>query len=199
MPPALADFFFIAGLKGHEPAIVRTGPQSTPFRAENVNETSTLEETTQNMNEQGQSKITVPSAFNPRSTPSAINTAPPTPPTTSSGDLPPTIPELPNLLDDSIDNPTTLGMFDDVLAKFSSERDEFVLTLAPLNSPPPNRTSFPLRAVALPEDEEDRLADLNGGRASPLRSRMSLRTKIADLSRRASRTGTLRRQNTNGT
>jgi hypothetical protein len=187
MPPALADFFFIAGLKGHEPAIVKAG--GTPlFRAEAVCEGSTLHETLLESHEDRNDDITVPTVVPPQPTPISNNIS-------STIDLPPTISESPPLLDVAVDN-TSSGLFDDVLAKFSSERDDFVLSLAPLSVPPPTqRASSPLSPPL--EEEEDCVGELNG--STPLRSRISFRTKISDLSRRASqRTGTLRRQNTNG-
>jgi hypothetical protein len=185
MPAALADFFFIAGLKGHEPAIVRAGASSSPVRAETPNETPTVHETPQD---------TLDHEENVKQSTRFFNDAPP-----SSADLPPTIPEL-SLLDLSTENASSCGLFDDVLAKFSSERDEFVLTLAPQSVAPPTRqTSIPRQQFQPPEeDQEDRVAELNA--SSQLRSRTSFRSKIADLSRRASqRPGMLRRHSTNGT
>lgn len=187
MPSALADFFFIAGLKGHEPAIVKAG--GTPlFRAEVACEGNTLHETLLESHEDGADDITFPTLVPPHATP--INDV-----VSSTIDLPPAIPELPPLLDVSVEN-TSSGLFDDVLAKFSSERDDFVLSLAPLSVPPPTqRASSPMSPPV--EEEEDSVGELNG--STTLRSRISFRTKISDLSRRASqRTGTLRRQNTNG-
>jgi hypothetical protein len=195
MPGALADFFFIAGLKGHEPAIGQAGGGggAPPVRAEAVTESATLEtplETTMESHEEVHDHMTGPTGP-PTSPPSLGNGS-----SLATSNLPLRIPELPSLSDIPTEN-TASGLFDDVLAKFSSERDEFVLTLAPLDVSPSNHTSIPRQTPTPPEDKEDRLPELHG--SNPLRARTSFRAKMADLSRRASsRTGTLRRQNTNG-
>ena len=94
------------------------------------------------------------------------------------------------------------------MAKFASERDEFLLTLAPPTLPltPPYTTPVHDLTVPLEEEEADRVPELHnpvaevGRPASPLLARTSLRNKLAGLSRRASLRagGSLRRGNTQG-
>ncbi len=192
MPTALADFFFIAGLEGHEPAIVQ--PSSANFRADTAKDAPSIhgpiaEETAQESH-----------TSNRKSTGTLRASVIYDPPRPTSTNIP-LIPPITLGSDFTSDQGTAGGMFDDIMAKFTSERDEFLLTLAPPTIPITPRSNTPVYET-LPEEEEDHVPDLHqlDGRApSPLRARSSLRSKFVDLSRRASRASTLRRANTTGT
>jgi hypothetical protein len=191
MPAALADFFFIAGLEGHEPAIVQQS--SANVRAETAKDAPSIHEPI--AEETGTETSFNSHKLNGLQRNSVIND-PPRPP---SRDLP-LIPPIASDSDSASENGTGGGIFDDIMAKFASERDEFLLTLAPPNIPITPRSNTPVYETLL-EEEEDHVPELNqlDGRApSPLRPRASLRSKFVDLSRRASRASTLRRGNTTG-
>lgn len=194
MPPALADFFFIAGLEGNEPAILHAGGEtSSSIGTDVAKDVPTVQETIEE--ESGPPTLQT----------DAISTTQRTSvlsenfrPTSSSSTDNPIIPVITPISESSFESETTSSTFEDVMAKFSSERDEFVSTLAPPRISVPPRATSPFRRSILFEEEEDSASETNGRAQSPLRSRSSLRSKIVDLSRRASRTGTLRRGNTIG-
>lgn len=192
MPTALADFFFIAGLEGHEPASVQ--PSSANFRVDTAKDSPSIHEPIAE-------ETALESHTSSRKSTETLRTSviydPPRPKST---DIP-LIPPIASGSDFTSDQGTTGGMFDDIMAKFTSERDEFLLTLAPPAVPITPRSNTPVYETLL-EEEEDHVPELHqlDGRApSPLRARSSLRSKFVDLSRRASRTSTLRRANTTGT
>ena len=191
MPPALADFFFIAGLEGNEPAILAGGGTSSSVRTDVSNDVPPVQETieeesvpptiqTDTINTLQRTSILVDN-FRPISSSSTDNAL--------SHVITP-------LSESSFESETSSNTFENIMARFTSERDEFVSTLAPPSIPVPPRSTSPFRRSILFEDEEDSVPELHGRAASPLQSRSSLRNKFVDLSRRASRTGTLRRGNT---
>jgi hypothetical protein len=205
--PTLADFFFIAGLEGNEPAIVHAWGRTTSssaskkFRTDLAKEASVLPV---------QETIIEESLSSPASptTTDVINTQLETNvirddirPTSSFSYDSPSVPAKAPVTHFSFDFGTDAHEFEDVIAKFASERDEFVSTLSPPTiSIPPLRATSPYRQSTLFEEEDDLLLELQtrvGERApSPLRPRQSIREVIADLTRRTSRTGTIRRTNT---
>ena len=191
MPAALADFFFIAGLEGHEPAIVQ---QSTVnVRAETPKDAPSVHEPI------AEETVSEKSINGYKSNGIQRNSVIYDPPRPTSADTP-SIPQIPSTIDLIPDNGTGGGMFDDIMAKFASERDEFLLTLAPPSIPITPRSNTPVHE-SLIEEEDDHVPELNqlDARApSPLRPRPSLRSKFVDLSRRASRASTIRRANTTG-
>jgi hypothetical protein len=192
MPPALADFFFIAGLEGNEPAILYAGGEtSSNTKADVAKEVPPVQET---IEEESGSPILQTDAIN---TPQRTSvTTDNFRPTSSSSTDSPSIPIITSISGSSFESETSSNAFEHVMAKFTSERDEFVSTLSPPSMPIPPRTTSPSRRSVLFEEEEDPVSELHGRASSILRSRSSLRSKIVDLSRRASRTGTLRRGNT---
>lgn len=191
MPAALADFFFIAGLEGQEPAIVQ---QSTVnVRAETAKDAPSVHEPI------AEEIVTEKSTSDNKSNGIQRNSVINDPPRPASTDTP-SIPPITSAIDFVSDNGTDGGMFDDIMAKFTSERDEFLLTLTPPSIPITPRSNTPVYETLI-EEEEDHVPELNqvDGRApSPLRPRTSLRSKFVDLSRRASRASTIRRGNTTG-
>lgn len=192
MPTALADFFFIAGLEGHEPAIVQQS--SANFRAETAKDAPSTHEPI------AEEAALESHASNRKSTATQRTSVIYDPPRPASTDIP-LIPPIASGPDLTSDQGTAGGMFDDIMAKFTSERDDFLLTLAPPTVPITPRSNTPVYETLL-EEEEDHVPELHqlDGRApSPLRARSSLRSKFVDLSRRASRASTLRRGNTTGT
>jgi hypothetical protein len=193
MVAALADYFFIAGLEGHEPAIVSSSVNYRGITLKDVPvvQEPIIEEST------GDIKGTVVDKEE-ESEGTRLNDV-----LSLSVDV--SIPTVPHFTDSISENGSSSNAFEDVMEKFSSERDEFLLTLEPPTIPITPRSTTPIQQLLIEEEEEDHIAELNHleGRApSPLRARTSLRSKIADLSRRAShssRSNTLRRANTNGT
>jgi hypothetical protein len=194
MPPALADFFFIAGLEGHELAIVQ--PASSILRADTLKDSSSTPEPILEESPRETQLDEINSISKQTRTSIVINE----PPTTSSSSerVAPAIPPLAPLTDFLSDNGRGSGIFEDVMAKFASERDEFLLTLAPPSIPITPRATTPVPTVV--EEEDDHVPELNSeGRApSPLRARTSLRSKVESLSKRVSRSSTIRRANTTG-
>jgi hypothetical protein len=210
MVVALADFFFIAGLDGLEPAILHP-PTSTPATA--ASETAILKDgpasaiappppppptttTTTTVHE------TIHEEFAP---PTITTTAPLSDPyvrpttssTIGSRSIPPTPPSVENTTN-SIPEAESHAFAQQVIAKFTSEREDFLSTLAP-PSLPRSPSPQPIRqSVLLEEEGEDEVSELGAMRSqSPLlRPRSSLRNKIADISRKASRSGTLKRRST---
>ena len=62
MPPALADFFFIAGLEGNEPAILHAGGEtSSSLRTDVAKDVSAVQET---IEEESGAPTTQPDAIN---------------------------------------------------------------------------------------------------------------------------------------
>ena len=192
MPPALADFFFIAGLEGNEPAILHAGGEtSSSLRTDVAKDVSAVQET---IEEESGPPTTPPDPINTQERTNLLSDN--RRPSSSSSTDNPLIPVILSISEPSFESRTNSHAFEDVMAKFASERDEFVSTLAPLSMPIPLPPTSPFRRSILFEEEEDSVSELYGRAPSPLRSRSSLRSKIVDLSRRASRTGTLRRGNT---
>ena len=165
-PAALADFFFIAGLEGNEPSILRgaslgglrdaTTLQEPILEEPSATETKSNVETTHTESIRSSANYTVP----------------------------------PSLSDFASETGTEVtSIIDDVIAKFSSERDEFLLTLAP--------PTIPLTpAIEVEEEYEDNVPELQHLSVGPsIRSRSSLRNRLTDSLRR---TGTLRRGGTTG-
>jgi hypothetical protein len=200
MVATLADFFFIAGLDGLEPAILHpptttsTGT-ATVSRNDSIN---TAHSPTKEVSPATQE--TIPEE--PRLIPTLITTniIPESRPTTSSSSIgtksiPPTPPPTVHVTNTTLEAETESHAFEQVIAKFTSEREDFLSTLAPPSLP---RSVSPLReSLLLEEEEEDELSELGAVRSpSPLRPRSSLRSKIVDISRKASRSGTLRRRST---
>jgi hypothetical protein len=197
MPTALADFFFIAGLEGHELSIA---PKTSILRADTLKDSSStpepiLEEPTRET-QLNEVNSTVPETREQTRTSVVINEGPDTVSKLEGGM--PSIPPMASLPDFLSENGTGSGIFEDVMAKFASERDEFLLTLAPPSIPitPPATTPIP----TVTEEEEDHVPELNydGHAPSPLRARSSLRSKVESISRRVSRSSTIRRANTTG-
>jgi hypothetical protein len=195
MPPALADFFFIAGLEGHELAIVQ--PTSSILRADTSKDSSSTPEPILEESPRETQLDEINSNSKQTRTSIVVINEPPTTSSSSEG-VPPAIPPLVPLTDFFSDNGRGSGIFEDVMAKFASERDEFLLTLAPPSIPITPRATTPVPTVI--EEEDDHVPELNSdGRApSPLRARTSLRSKVESLSRRVSRSSTIRRANTTG-
>lgn len=191
VPAALADFFFVAGLEGFEPAIVLSSAGNV--KAETGKESPSVQEP---IAEEIAPELTLNDNNLTDTQRTSVIFDPPRPPSTDT----PLIPPITSISESTPENGTGTGMFEDIMAKFASERDEFLLTLAPPNIPITPRSNTPVHETLL-EEEEDHVPELNqpDGRApSPLRPRTSLRTKFVDLSRRASRASTLRRANTTG-
>jgi len=166
LPAALADFFFIAGLEGNEPSILRgaslgglrdaTTIQEPILEEPSATETKSNVETTHTESIRSSANYTVP----------------------------------PSLSDFASESGTEVtSIIDDVIAKFSSERDEFLLTLAP--------PTIPLTpAIEVEEENGDNVPELQHLSVGPsIRSRSSLRNRLTDSLRR---TGTLRRGGTTG-
>jgi hypothetical protein len=198
-PSCLADFFFIAGLEGHEPAILNhphapgattaTIPEDTVQAAESAPETLGLPEDKTVTSPPTQETCPRPLSF-------II--------TTKSSIVPESR---------TRDNVRNSIQFDDRLSKFSAERDEFLLTLAPPSVPAPPLSSTSVQGLTVPEEDErsDRVPELvlhsqvhlrdESRPESPLGAKLSLRNKLGSLSRRASTrvAGTLRPGNTNCT
>jgi hypothetical protein len=213
MVAALADFFFIAGLEGHEPAILNTPtntlkppPSSSDFpkKEDTIKEESSSPTASPTTPRQNGTHLheTIVINHDDNDDDGGSDTSPVLPKL----DLTPFTPNSDTNSDYQQRNSTT---FEDVIAKFASERDEFVLTLAPPTIPLTPRSTTPVRDLTVPEEEDDKVPELHNPTpdlarpSSPLRPRASIRHRLADLSRRASsrasRTGTLRRANTQGT
>lgn len=197
MVAALADFFFIAGLDGLEPAILNPPTASasafTATAVSRANSTSTNSPTKESY---GTAQETI---VEERAVPSLTTTAiihdsrPATSSTIGTRSIPPTHPPAVEITA-TAETDTESHAFEQVIAKFTSEREDFLSTLAPPSLP---RSASPRRDSLFLEEEEDGLAELGAARSpSPLRPRSSLRSKIADISRKASRTGTLKRGST---
>jgi len=166
LPAALADFFFIAGLEGNEPSILRVASLG------GLRDATTLQE---------------PILEEPFATETKSNVETPhTESIRSSANYTVT----PSLSDFASETGTEVtSIIDDVIAKFSSERDEFLLTLAP-----PTIPFTP--AIEVEEENEDNVPELQHLSVGPsIRSRSSLRNRLTDSLRR---TGTLRRGGTTG-
>jgi hypothetical protein len=195
MGATLADYFFIAGLEGHEPAILNNPPPNT-LKQQQAGAT-TKEETTKE--ELGGTSTRQDRPYNGN----AIRNDPPLSPAPLSPlpslpaiDVPPLTPDSDQQPGQRRDSKT----FEDVIAQFASERDEFLLTLGGPTIPLTPRSTTPARELRVSyEEENDKVPELNRP-PSPLRQRASLRNRLAELSRRASsrvsRSGTLRRGNT---
>jgi hypothetical protein len=197
MVAALADFFFIAGLDGLEPAILNP-PTTTSTGTATVGKNDSIN-TAHSPTKEVSSATQETIHQEPRPIPTLITTniIPESRPTTSSSSIgtksiPPTPPPTVQVTSEA---ETESHAFEQVIAKFASEREDFLSTLAPPSLP---RSVSPLRAsLLLEEEEEDELSELGAVRSpSPLRPRSSLRSKIVDISRKASRSGTLRRRST---
>jgi uDENN domain len=207
---ALADYFFIAGLEGHEPAIASV---TANFRALLSGDVPTVQEEPilEEPSPSGDKINEAPTAMEETASVSCVaysgsTSDRPTTPSSSTATIRP--------FSQLAESDDSSSIFDDVMSKFTSEREEFLLTLTPpsiptppLSATPPNRLS--VQSVSVQGDEhKDSLAELHivateRQSLSSLRQRSSLRNKLADLSRRtshASRSNSvLRRRNTNGT
>ena len=202
MVAALADFFFIAGLDGFEPAILHP-----PTTATNSTVTATTVSRADSITTNSPTKETLAQETIPEETPvhslTTTSIVPDSRPATSSTigtkSFPPSPPSAPAPAPPAVEitatteSETESHAFEQVIAKFTSEREDFLSTLAP-----PSLPRSPIRnSVFLEDEEEDELSELGAIRSpSPLRPRSSLRNKIADISRKASRTGTLKRRST---
>jgi hypothetical protein len=195
MPRALADFFFIAGLEGHEPAILNAGGHytSSSLRDDKGIDVSSVQKT---IEEGSPSSFNIGNIDTHRQT-SIGNDEHPSPSSAahhSTQRLSSPVSEF------SFERETNFSVFEDVMAKFTSERDEFLSRLAPplipLTRPtPPQWQSTPHTANEDHLSEQNHVDDVA---PSSFRRRSTLRTKLADLSRRTSRAGNLRRANTIG-
>ena len=165
VPATLADFFFIAGLEGTESAILKSATLTGLKDTATALQEPILEEPSPTENK------------------SHADTLPP-------GSVRSSVNET-GFSDIASDSGTEVtSIIDDVMAKFSSERDEFLLTLAPPTVPV---TSF----KGGDEEDEDHVPELQHLSIGPsLRSRSSLRNRLTDSLRR---TPTLRRAGTMGT
>ena len=197
MPPALADYFFIAGLEGHEPAIVRgdsdsTSPSrlSTSFGADGGKEVPSVHETI--LEESVPSEQASGIDKNNLWTEVSTNSRPTTPSSTETiGNV--TFPTLP---ENSSEIGTNPSVFDDVIEKFASERDEFRMSLTP-----PGTAITPDTPSTQTTDEQDPRLSLNHideCLTSSLRMRASVRNKFSEMTRHSTRSGTVRRHNTHG-
>ena len=199
MVSALADFFFIAGLDGLEPAILHPPTTTTSTGTATVGKNDSINTAHSPTKEVSPAtQETIPEEPRPIPTLITTNIIPESRPTTSSSSIgtksiPPTPPPTVQVTNTTLE--TESHAFEQVIAKFTSEREDFLSTLAPPSLP---RSVSPLReSLLLEEEEEDELSELGAVRSpSPLRPRSSLRSKIVDISRKASRSGTLRRRST---
>jgi len=198
MVAALADFFFIAGLDGLEPAILHppTATSTTIATVSRMDSISSANSRTKEVLSTAQETILEEGGHIPTLITTTIT--PESRPTTSSTigrSIPPTPPPPPPVeVTTTSESESESHVFEQVIAKFTSEREDFLSTLAPPSLP---RSVSPLRTSLLLEEEDDELSELGAVRSpSPLRPRSSLRSKIVDISRRASRTGTIRRRST---
>ena len=139
MASALADFFFIAGLEGSEPAILHTGGEtSSSLRADVAKDVPPVEETIEE--ESGPPKIQT-DGINAQQRTSILTDN--FRATSSSSTDNPLIPIITPISESSFESEISSNAFEDVMAKFTSERDEFVSTLAPPSMPdPPCNISF---------------------------------------------------------
>jgi hypothetical protein len=193
MPPALADFFFIAGLEGNEPAILNIGEQASTFRSETTRDASPVQEMITKQ------PISTGKVLGIDSLRPAIASDERRATSSSSADYA----DYPSTPATSIvsDPPSALGSnsnaLDDIVTKFSSEIDGFLSTLSPptmINAPKHSPSPSPFQSPVT-DEEYDQVAELHPTPSSPVRSR-TLRGKIADISRLTSRSNTLRRTNT---
>lgn len=195
MPHALADFFFIAGLEGHEPAILNAGGHYTSSNVrEDTGKDASLVQGT--IREESSSRFNVENINIHRRTTIGNDELPASSSSAAYNSrqrLSSPVSETPS------ERETSFDVFQDVMARFTSERDEFLSRLAPhapLTRPtPPTWQSSP---HVVNEDRGSELNHVEDGAPSSVRRRSTLRTKLADLSRRTSRAGNIRRANTIG-
>jgi len=197
MASALADYFFIAGLEGNEPDIL-----SASLNTLKTTDLTTQEET---IKEEIDTPSTPKQVVIPQEI--TISDVPPSSPTRA---LPPPLnldrPPLTPDSDTDSNHQRNSTTFEDVITKFASERDEFLLTLGGPTIPLTPRSTTPVRELRISnEEEKDKVPELHqptieGSPTSPLHPRASIRNRLVDISRRASsrvsRSSTLRRGNT---
>ena len=201
MVATLADFFFIAGLDGLEPAILHP-PTTTSTGTATVGKNDSINTAHSPTKEVSPAtQETIPEEPRPIPTLITTNIIPESRPTTSSSSIgtksiPPTPPPpTVQVTNTTLEAETESHAFEQVIAKFTSEREDFLSTLAPPSLP---RSVSPLReSLLLEEEEEDELSELGAVRSpSPLRPRSSLRSQIVNISRKAFRSGAVRRRST---
>jgi len=206
MASALADYFFIAGLEGNEPDIL-----SASLNTLKTTDLTTQEET---IKEEIDTPSTPKQVVIPQEI--TISDVPPSPqeskvpPSSPTPALPPQLnldrPPLTPDSDTHSNHQRNSTTFEDVITKFASERDEFLLTLGGPTIPLTPRSTTPVRELRISnEEEKDKVPELHqpmieGSPTSPLHPRASIRNRLVDISRRASsrvsRSSTLRRGNT---
>jgi hypothetical protein len=197
MPGALADFFFIAGLEGNEPAILNAGGHNTSSngRDDTGKDVSSVQET---IKEESASRFHVSSVSTHRRATISNDEYP-------ASSSPAAYRSRQRLSapasDSSSERETNSDLFEDVMARFASEREDFLSRLGPPPAVSVTRPTPPLRQSSPFLANEDYVSEqyyVDEKTPSPFRPRSILRTKLVDLSRRASRVGNLRRANTIG-